>query len=240
MSDSWRDLVRPFEDVQPTTDLLPGILEREAVLSSGRPRRRRVRMAAGWMVAGTGCVLVLGLLALAAHSRSDASPSGKRPRPSRVLPNVGGKSILTAITTLQRAGFKVSVPDGFRFGSLTPTPTVGREAPLGGTTMPLGATVTLTDSRYGCCIGSPVGGAPRVPDLAGSTAQQAIRELRRVHLPWEIRIRPFFKERRPLLTTVRVVNQSPAPGLLVVHGGFHVPTMTAAYPTNRPVTGSGP
>lgn len=152
------------------------------------------------------------------------------------MPNVRGKSILSAITTLQRAGFKVSVPEGFRFGSLTPTPTVGREAPLGGTRMQVGATVTLTDSRYGCCIGSPLGGAPRVPDLVGSTAQEAIRELRRMHLPWEIRVRPFVKEQRTLLTTVRVVSQSPAPGLLVVHGGLHVPTMTAAYPASRPAS----
>ncbi len=147
-----------------------------------------------------------------------------------------GESILTAVATLQRAGFKVSVPEGFRFGSLTPTPTVGDEAPLGGTKVPLGATVTLSHSRYGCCIGSPGGGALRVPDLVGSTAQQAIRELRRMQLPWEIRVRPFFNEQRALLTTVRVVGQSPAPGMLVVHDGFHVPTMTAAYPANRPAS----
>jgi hypothetical protein len=229
MSDALRDLVRPVGEVEPPMDLLARITEREQTLRGGQSRLRLPRWS-GWAVAVAGVVVVLAGLALAAHSRSDPSQVGKRPRPTRPVPNVRGKSILSAITTLQRAGFKVSVPEGFQFGSLTPTPTVGRETPLAGTEVPVGAAVTLTDSRYGCCIGSPAGVALRVPDLSGSTAQQAIRELRRVHLPWEIRLRPFFNEQRTLLTTVRVVGQSPAPGSLVIHNGFHVPTMTVAYP----------
>jgi PASTA domain len=233
MSD-WNQLFSEVSDLAAPPRLRERILAAATAAGSQPTPRPRLALAAKWGLAAAATLVVLVGLALAAHSRTGASPSGERPRPSRVVPNVRGTSVLTAITTLQRAGFKVSVPEGLRFGSLTPTPTVGREAPLAGTTLPVGATVTLTDSRYGCCVGSPVGGAERVPDLVGSTAEQAIRELRRMHLPWEIRVRPFFKEQRPLLTTVRVVGQSPAPGLLVVHHGFRVPTMTAAYPAKEP------
>jgi hypothetical protein len=75
MSESWHDLVRPFGDVQPSTDLLPGILEREASLPTERRSRPRLPRAAGWALAAVGVVMVLGVLALAAHSRGNAPTS---------------------------------------------------------------------------------------------------------------------------------------------------------------------
>jgi hypothetical protein len=82
MSDSWRDRLRPVGDVQPERDLLPGIFERAGAPAVGRDRGRRLRRPAGFVLAGIGCVLVLGVLAFAAHSRGapDASqpPSSSR------------------------------------------------------------------------------------------------------------------------------------------------------------------
>ncbi|MDT5230010.1 MAG: hypothetical protein QOI39_510 [Mycobacterium sp.] len=78
MSESWRDLVRPFGDVQPSTDLLPGILEREAARSAKRRSYSGLHRVAGWALAGVGVLLVVGALALAAHSRRD-SPAANAP-----------------------------------------------------------------------------------------------------------------------------------------------------------------
>jgi hypothetical protein len=91
VSDLWRDLVRPVGDVQPETDLLPGILEREAVLLAGASRPLRVPRAARWVLAGAGCALVVGALALAAHSR------GNTPTPAHRSPG-----IRTVVLTAQR------------------------------------------------------------------------------------------------------------------------------------------
>jgi hypothetical protein len=85
LPDPWTDLVRPFGDVQPTTDLLPGILEREARLSTrGGRLRLRLPRAAAWAVAGAGVTVVLAGLALAAHSRQE-SPAGSPPAPAAKL-----------------------------------------------------------------------------------------------------------------------------------------------------------
>ena len=84
MSDLWRDLVRPFEDVQPTTDLLPGILEREAALPTKRRSRGRLPRAAGWALAAVGVVMVLAVLAVAAHSRGNASTPADTGGPTTV------------------------------------------------------------------------------------------------------------------------------------------------------------
>jgi hypothetical protein len=72
LPDSWSDLVRPFADVQPSADLLPGILEREAALPGKRRSRPRLPRAAGWALAAVGVGAMLGALALAAHSRGTA------------------------------------------------------------------------------------------------------------------------------------------------------------------------
>jgi hypothetical protein len=77
MSESWRDLVRPVADVEPPMDLLTRITEREATLPVERSPSRFPR-AAGWALAGVGGLLVVGALALAAHSRRD-SPVGGAP-----------------------------------------------------------------------------------------------------------------------------------------------------------------
>jgi hypothetical protein len=78
VSESWRDLVQPFGDVRPSTDLLPGILEREAALLAGARRALRVPRAARWVLAAAGCALVVGALALAAHSRGNAPTPAHR------------------------------------------------------------------------------------------------------------------------------------------------------------------
>lgn len=88
MPDSWSDLVRPFADVQPSADLLPGILEREAALPGRRRSRRRLPRAAGWALAAVGVVAVLGALALAAHSRGTATGSP---------PRVGAETTVTLV-----------------------------------------------------------------------------------------------------------------------------------------------
>jgi hypothetical protein len=82
LSDPWRDLMRPFENVQPSTDLLPGILKREAALPARRVHPRLARTVT-WLLAGVGCVLVVAALALAAHSRGKTS-AGSAPA---VTPN---------------------------------------------------------------------------------------------------------------------------------------------------------
>jgi hypothetical protein len=82
MSDSWRDRLRPVGDVQPVRDLLPGIFERVAAPAVGRDRGRRFRRPAGFVLAGMGCVLVLGALAFAAHSRG-MPDAGQSPPSSR-------------------------------------------------------------------------------------------------------------------------------------------------------------
>lgn len=78
MSEAWRDLIRSVGDVEPPMDLLPSIQQREAALTAKQRSRQRLPRAAGWLLAGTGCVLVLGALALAAHSRK-ASDAGQAP-----------------------------------------------------------------------------------------------------------------------------------------------------------------
>jgi hypothetical protein len=79
MSDPWRDHLRPFASVAPARDPLPEILAREARLRRKPARRVRLVRPARWLAIATGCVLVLVGLALAAHSRQGAPPTGSAP-----------------------------------------------------------------------------------------------------------------------------------------------------------------
>jgi hypothetical protein len=234
------ELLDEFNDVAPSLELRQRILTDAASTKSGdegqRFGQRIGRRSARWLLAAGGITIVVVLLALAAHSRSQTPANDGASRPTGVVPGVRGKSVVAAIAALQRAGYGVSVPHGFRFGSLNAWPTAGREVPTAGSTLPIGATVTLTEIRYGCCIGSPVAGdKPRSPGLVANTAGEAIQRLTQLHLPWEMRVRPFFHEHRPLLATARVVSQTPAPGVLLTQGaGFHVPTLVVAYQGKLP------
>lgn len=239
MRDDLTELLDEFSDVGPGLELRERILADAALYLRARApatpdrRYRLPRRVGGLLIAAAGIAIVLLVLALAAHSRRQP-PGDGTPRSTRIVPDVRGKSVIAAIATLQRAGFRVSVPHGFRFGSLNPWPTAGREHPAAGSRLPAGATVTLTDIRYGCCTGSPVArNKPRAPGLVANTAGEAIHTLRRLHLPWEVHVRAFSHERRPLLTTARVVSQTPAPGILITHGGgIQVPTIIVAYQRN--------
>jgi hypothetical protein len=82
MSESWRDLMRPVGEVEPSIDLLSQIHRREAELPVGRPRGFRLPRLTGWVLAGVGCLLVLGVLAVAAHSRGNTPPAPAEPRAS--------------------------------------------------------------------------------------------------------------------------------------------------------------
>ena len=75
MSESWRDLMRPVGEVEPSIDLLSRIHQREAEQPVGRPRGMRLPRLTGWVLAGVGCLLVLGVLAVAAHSRGNTPPA---------------------------------------------------------------------------------------------------------------------------------------------------------------------
>jgi hypothetical protein len=78
MPESWRDLMRPVGEVEPTIDLLSQVLQREAALPS-RGRSLRLPRLSGWVRAGVGCLLVLGALAVAAHSRGNTPPAPAAP-----------------------------------------------------------------------------------------------------------------------------------------------------------------
>ena len=74
MSDQIRNLMEPFGSVDPPLDLRARISEHEALL----PARRRPIHIPRMIVVATavlGVVLVIGALALAAHSRSTAPPN---------------------------------------------------------------------------------------------------------------------------------------------------------------------
>lgn len=231
MPEEWRDLLRGVDLADPPGDIRLRAEQRRSPRRHGAIRRVGLGRASRAALAGVGVVAVVAALGLAAHSRSQAPANPGASPPSGVVPDVRGKSVVAAIAALQRAGYRVSVPHGFRFGSLTAWPTAGREAPAAGSKLPLGGTVTLLDIRYGCCIGSPVAGEkPRSPGLVANTAAEAIQKLTQLHVPWEIRVEPFFHEHRPLLATTRVVSQTPAPGVLLTHGGgFQVPALVVAY-----------
>lgn len=79
MSEAWRDLMRPVGEVEPSIDLLARIHQREAELPVGRLRGFRLPRLTGWVLAGVGCLLVLGVLAVAAHSRGNAPPAPAEP-----------------------------------------------------------------------------------------------------------------------------------------------------------------
>jgi hypothetical protein len=147
--------------------------------------------------------------------------------------------MLAAIADLQRAGFKVSVPKGIVIGTTPPTPIVGSQSPASGTKASLGTAITLTPTLHQCCIGSPAGGSRRVrmPDFNGMTGDQAIRELGRMHLPWIMRINPFFGATRPLLASIRVISQTPTTGaLLRTKSVFHTPFLTTEYSVEPPLS----
>ena len=84
MSESWRDLMRPVGEVEPSIDLLSRIHQREAEQPVGRPRGMRLPRLTGWVLAGVGCLLVLGVLAVAAHSRGNTPPAPAAPPVSAV------------------------------------------------------------------------------------------------------------------------------------------------------------
>jgi hypothetical protein len=96
----------------------------------------------------------------------------------------------------------------------------------------VGATVTLTALRYGCCVGHALFGPnTRTPAFVGDTVGQALREIARLAVPWQMTVLGFRHERRPLFATARVTAQMPAAGVsLNQRGGTHIATMTAAYP----------
>ena len=79
MPESWRDLMRPVGEVEPSIDLLPQIHQREAELPVGRGRGFHLPRLTGWVLAGVGCLLVLGVLVVAAHSRGNAPPAPAAP-----------------------------------------------------------------------------------------------------------------------------------------------------------------
>jgi hypothetical protein len=96
VSDQLRELVRPFGDVEPPLDLRARISQREALVAGGRPPVRLPRPMVV-AIASLGVVLVIGALALAAHTRSTAPP------------NEGSNTKLGPVTQAQMNAFLTSV-----------------------------------------------------------------------------------------------------------------------------------
>jgi hypothetical protein len=119
MSESWRYLVRPVADVEPPMDLLTRIAEREATLPVERSPSRLPR-AAGWALAGVGGLLVVGALALAAHSRRDSSAVGAPTVSAAKLavlrqsfaPSQSSRRYATLAEVEAKVGFSVVRPQG--------------------------------------------------------------------------------------------------------------------------------
>jgi len=69
MPESWPDLLRPLATAEPPLDLAQRVREREVALVGRGRRVWSLPRGVTWALAGFGCCLVLGALALAAHSR---------------------------------------------------------------------------------------------------------------------------------------------------------------------------
>jgi hypothetical protein len=81
----WAELLSEVHDVEAPSDVTPYVMarisaaqsQRGRVTSDGGPsvRARLSALPLGWLAAAVGCVLVLGVLAVAAHSRREAPAS---------------------------------------------------------------------------------------------------------------------------------------------------------------------
>jgi hypothetical protein len=83
MSDQLRDLVRPVGEFDPPLDLHARISARERVLATERRPARAPRMLVR-IAAVAGALLILGALALAAHSRGEKAKPAKSPFPTDI------------------------------------------------------------------------------------------------------------------------------------------------------------
>jgi hypothetical protein len=245
----WKHLYSEVADLEPPVRLAYRISAIAAATETAPQRSRRTVVRRGLgaaALAGMACVLVIGALAFAAHSRSPSPRGETTPGPVRVVPNVQGKLMLPAITELQQAGFAVSLPEGLWLGSYVAVTRVGNQSPTNGAKVARGTTVTLTRNPHACCMGFPgvAGRDVRMPDFRGMTGTQALEELRQMRLPWLIHVRPFAAADRPILSTIRIVGQTPKPRALLHSGSvFRTPNLTAEYPryeTTQPNSGDGP
>ena len=84
MSDQLRDLVRPVGEFDPPLDLPARINARERELAPGR-RPARVPRVLVRIAAVAGAVLILGVLALAAHSREQQAKPAKSTFPAHIV-----------------------------------------------------------------------------------------------------------------------------------------------------------
>lgn len=170
MSDQLRELVRPFGDVEPPLDLRARISQREALVAGRRPPLRIPRMMVV-AAATVGVVLVIGALALAAHSRSTAprnEGSNTKVRPDTqaqldsflhlLAPRV---SQVQSHITLARQNLELAANSSARAG-LPPSTSMGNQlwhitediegpvyASLTAVTPPRGLTVAWSDFKVG-------------------------------------------------------------------------------------------
>lgn len=84
MSDQLRDLVRPVGEFDPPLDLPARINARERELAPGR-RPARVPRTLVRIAAVAGALLILGVLALAAHSREQTAKPAKSTFPAHIV-----------------------------------------------------------------------------------------------------------------------------------------------------------
>ena len=84
MSDQLRDLVRPVGEFDPPLDLPARINARERELVPGRRPARVPRMLVR-VAAVAGVLLILGVLALAAHSREQQATPAKSTFPAHIV-----------------------------------------------------------------------------------------------------------------------------------------------------------
>ena len=105
----WPELLSEISDLEAPADVTPYVMARISAAQSrpgSSPVRggssRRLRLSAlpmGWLAAAVGCVLVLAVLAVAAHSRRDAAP---RAAPTGTAACFPGSSPVSGGTAAQR------------------------------------------------------------------------------------------------------------------------------------------
>ena len=104
MSDGWLDVVSTLGDVEPPIDLWTDVIAREARIAPRRRWSNRPKRALVVALVAAGCITVLGLLAIAAHSHS-----------SQRAPVGGHGGTLTlgqAIAVARKDGFQAAASHG--------------------------------------------------------------------------------------------------------------------------------
>jgi len=99
LSDGWRDVVSTLGEIEPPMDLWADVLAREAGIPPSRSWWTRPHRTLVVALAIAGCVTVVGLLVIAAHSHSRPAPAGG---------HRSGMTLGQAIAVARKDGFRVT------------------------------------------------------------------------------------------------------------------------------------